>query len=81
MNYDAHWASFHAPTSQSSLSGTREANRMPFICSEFPQDVYATYAEAEQETAIEYGVSYINGDCGYIEEVPADATARDEEEA
>lgn len=50
---------------------------MPFICSEFPGTVYDTYAEAEQETAIEYGVSYINGDCGYIEEI---ADARDEEE-
>lgn len=48
---------------------------MGWICSEFPDDVYETYEKAELETAIEHGVDYVNGNCGYITEALDDLPA------
>lgn len=40
-----------------------------YACDAFPEQTYSSFEEAELETLIEYGVSYINGDLGYITEV------------
>jgi hypothetical protein len=39
-----------------------------FICEAFPEQTYPTYEEAFLETLIEHGMSFVNGDDGFITE-------------